>query len=113
VTTSSETLGEDPLFGSGPGSSPGRVDELAFDAHLTPLNIAATLGLPALLGFLLVPFALWRARRRPTDRALWGMLAGLGLDGLGQDIEDFRHVWVAFGLAGAERDETPTDTPNA
>jgi hypothetical protein len=30
------------------------------------------------------------------------MLAGLGLDGLGQDIEDFRHVWVALGLADAE-----------
>jgi hypothetical protein len=31
------------------------------------------------------------------------MLAGLGLDGLGQDVEDFRHVWVALGLADAGR----------
>ena len=84
-----------------------------FDAHLTPLNIAATLGLPALLGFLLVPIALWRARRRPTDRALWGMLAGLALDGLGQDVEDFRHVFVAFGLVDAERDEPTSHDASA
>jgi len=31
------------------------------------------------------------------------MLAGLALDGLGQDIEDFRHVWIALGLADAAR----------
>jgi hypothetical protein len=31
------------------------------------------------------------------------MLAGLGLDGLGQDVEDFRHVWIALGLADADR----------
>ena len=105
VTSSLDTLTSHPLFGTGPGSSPGWSRGSVFDAHLTPLNIAATLGLPALLGFLLVPFALWRARRRPTDRALWGMLAGLGLDSLGQDIEDFRHVWVALGLAAADRDE--------
>ena len=38
----------------------------------------------ALIGLLLVPLALWRARRRPTDLALWGLLAGLALDGLGR-----------------------------
>jgi hypothetical protein len=32
------------------------------------------------------------------------MMAGLGLDGLGQDVEDFRHVWVALGLADDGRD---------
>ncbi|MEE8218827.1 MAG: O-antigen ligase family protein [Vicinamibacteria bacterium] len=111
VTTSLDTLAGHPLLGTGPGSSPGWKGDLLFDAHLTPLNIAATLGLPALLGFLLVPVALWRARRRPVDRALWGMLAGLALDGLGQDAEDFRHLWVAFGLADAERDETTSDGP--
>jgi hypothetical protein len=106
TATSFETLGLHPLFGTGPGSSPGRRGGEAFDAHLTPLNVAATLGLPALLGLLLVPVALWRARRRPTDRALWGMLAGLALDGLAQDVEDFRHVWVAFGLADADAEDT-------
>jgi hypothetical protein len=107
TATSFETLGLHPLLGTGPGSSPGRRGDRAFDAHLTPLNVAATLGLPALFGLLLVPFALWRARRRPADLALWGMLAGLALDALAQDIEDFRHVWVALGLADADRGENP------
>ena len=108
VATSLETLAAHPIVGSGIGSSPGRRGSLAFDAHLTPLNVAATLGLPALAGLGFMVFCLWRARSRPTDLALWGMLAGLGLDGLGQDIEDFRHVWVALGLADAGRqDGTP------
>jgi len=50
ASTSLETLAAHPLFGSGLGSSPGRRGSLAFDAHLTPLNVAATLGLPALAG---------------------------------------------------------------
>jgi hypothetical protein len=104
AATSFETLAAHPLFGTGPGTSPGRRGSLPFDAHLTPLNVAATLGLPALAGLALAVWALWRARARPTDLATWGMLAGLGLDGLGQDVEDFRHVWVALGLADDGRD---------
>jgi hypothetical protein len=92
-----------PWLGTGPGTSPGVRDGLPFDAHCTPLNVAATLGLPAFAGFALVPLALWRSRGRPTDRATWGMLAGLALDGLAQDVEDFRHLWIAFGLADAGR----------
>jgi hypothetical protein len=103
ATTSLETLAAHPLVGTGPGTSPGRHGSLSFDAHLTPLNVAATLGLPALAGLVLALAALWRARSRPTDLATWGMLAGLGVDGLGQDVEDFRHVWVALGLADAGR----------
>jgi hypothetical protein len=103
ATTSLETLAAHPLFGTGPGTSPGHRGSLPFDAHLTPLNVAATLGLPALAGLALAVWALWRARSRPTDLATWGMLAGLALDGLGQDVEDFRHVWVALGLADAGR----------
>ena len=99
ATTSLETLAAHPLFGTGPGTSPGLRGRLPFDAHLTPLNVAATLGLPALAGLAFAVWALWRARARPTGLATWGMLAGLGLDGLGQDVEDFRHVWVALGLA--------------
>ena len=105
ATSSLATLVAHPLVGSGPGTSPGRKGGLPFDAHLTPLNVAATLGLPALLGLAFAVFALWRARSLPTDLATWGMLAGLGLDGLGQDVEDFRHVWVALGLADAGRRE--------
>jgi hypothetical protein len=103
--TSLATLAAHPLLGTGPGASPGRRGGLPFDAHLTPLNVAATLGLPALAGLVLVVFALWRGRSRPTDLATWGMLAGLGLDGLGQDVEDLRHGWVALGLADAGREE--------
>jgi hypothetical protein len=105
AATSLDTLAAHPLLGSGPGTSPGRRGGLPFDAHLTPLNVTATMGLPALAGLALVPVALWRSRSRPTDRATWGMLAGLGLDALGQDVEDFRHVWIAFGLADAGRQE--------
>jgi hypothetical protein len=86
---------------------------MPFDAHLTPLNVAATLGLPALLGLAIVVVALWRARSRPTDLATWGMLAGIGLDGLGQDAEDFRHVWVALGLADASRREAEASRRDA
>jgi hypothetical protein len=103
AATSLETLARHPLFGIGPGSSPGFRGYEPFDAHLTPLNVAATLGLPALAALALAVIALWRARRRPTDAVTWGMLAGLGLDGLGQDVEDFRHVWLALGLADAGR----------
>jgi hypothetical protein len=109
ATTSLETLAAHPVVGSGLGSSPGRRGSLAFDAHLTPLNVAATLGLPALAGLAFAVLCLWRARARPTDLATWGMLAGLALDGLGQDVEDFRHVWIALGLADAgRRDREPT-----
>jgi hypothetical protein len=105
VASSLETLAERPLLGTGPGSSPGRSGGVAFDAHLTPLNVAATLGLPALAALGLAVAAVWRARRRPTELATWGMLAGLALDGLGQDVEDFRHVWVALGAADASRED--------
>jgi hypothetical protein len=103
ATTSMETLAVHPLLGTGPGTSPGRRGTEPFDAHLTPLNVAATMGLPALAALALVVVSIWRARARPTDLATWGMLAGLALDGLGQDVEDFRHGWVALGLADASR----------
>jgi len=64
---------------------------------------AKLLGLPALLGLLAIPAALWVRRARPTDTATWAALAGIGLDALTQDVEDFRHVWVLLGLADAHR----------
>ena len=106
LATSLDTLAAHPLFGTGPGSSPGLRGSLPFDAHFTPLNVAATLGLPALAGLGLAVVALWRARGRPSDLVTWGMLAGLGLDGVAQDVEDFRHMWLALGLADAGRDRT-------
>jgi hypothetical protein len=100
LTTSLSTAMTRPFFGSGPGTLPGRVRGHAFDAHCTPVNVAATLGLPALLAFLAIWGVLWRQRSRPANRAIWGALAGMALDGLTQDIEDFRHLWILFGLAG-------------
>jgi hypothetical protein len=96
--TSWHTLREHPIVGLGPGSYPGMNRGQPFRAHLTPLNVAATVGIPALValaGFLVV---LWRRREHPIDIALWSGAAGLALDGLAQDIEHFRHVWLLIGL---------------
>jgi hypothetical protein len=101
ATSSLATLLRHPLLGSGLGTSPGQYHGAPFDSHFTPLNIAATLGLPALIAFSFLIASLWLRRGRPTDLAVWGGLAGLALDGLAQDIEDFRHLWVMIGLAGA------------
>ena len=103
-----ETLAEHPLLGTGPGSLPGEAPGYGRrQAHNTPVGIAATLGLPALLALVGLLVVLWRGRTKPTDRATWGGLAGLGVDGLGQDVENFRHVWVMIGLAGARGDAQP------
>ena len=101
ASSSLNTLLSHPILGSGLGTSPGRYRGAPFDSHLTPLNIAATLGLPALVVVSFLITSLWRGRRHPTDLAIWGGLAGLALDGLAQDIEDFRHLWVMIGLADA------------
>ncbi|HWP42101.1 MAG TPA: O-antigen ligase family protein [Blastocatellia bacterium] len=102
ITTSFETLVASPLFGSGLATHPGRYRGLPFDAHLTPLNIAATTGLPALIAFTAVFALLWRDCEGRCDIAIWSGLAGLALDGLANDIEDYRHLWVLAGLAAAQ-----------
>jgi hypothetical protein len=76
---------------------------------LTPLNIAATMGIPAVAALAFLLIALWRNRRRPTPIATWSGLAGLGLDGLTLDVDHFRHVWVLLGLADADRRSDPRD----
>ncbi|MEK6303100.1 MAG: O-antigen ligase family protein [Acidobacteriota bacterium] len=103
------TLAKHPLFGTGLGTSPGQYGGGSFDSHCTPINIAATIGLPALVAFAAMLTCLWRNRKRATDIALWSGIAGLALDGLAQDIEDFRHVWVLFGLAASERQRDDTE----
>ena len=108
VTSSLRTLAGNPVFGTGPDTHPGRYLGFPFDAHLTPLNIAATLGLPALMAFAYLCASLWRGRRQPTDAAIWSGLAGLALDALAQDVEDFRHVWVMIGLADANSAKEPS-----
>jgi hypothetical protein len=105
LTTSLSTAAAEPWVGCGPSCQPATVAGLPFDAHCTPVNVAATLGLPALLALVGVIAWLWRSRRRPTERILWAGLAALFVDGLVQDIEDFRHVWVLLGLVAVARQE--------
>lgn len=107
LTSSIETSAEHPILGTGPGSLPGEdADGAPRQAHNTPVGIAATLGIPALLVLLAFLAVIWRDRSRPTNRATWGGLAGLGVDGLGQDIEHFRHVWALVGVAWAQSRRT-------
>jgi hypothetical protein len=101
LVSSLETVVSRPLTGRGPESHPGSAWGIPMDAHCTPVNVAATLGLPALGALAAVVALVWRQRSRPTDWLLWGALLALGIDGLAQDIEDFRHVWLAIGLAAA------------
>jgi hypothetical protein len=107
AVTAWHTFKEHPLLGSGPGSYPGQNRGEPFRAHLTPLNIAATTGLPALLAVTGMLVALWRGRSRPTDVAIWSGLLALGLDGLAQDIDHFRHVWLLVGLAAVHAGTQP------
>ena len=111
-TTSLQTVTTHPILGTGPGTQPGSYKGIPFDAHCTPLNIAATLGLPALIAFAALIAAVWRKRALATNLALWGGLAGLGLDAMAQDVEDFRHLWVIIGLADADSVENATGLSN-
>lgn len=101
MTTAAQTLAKHPLVGSGLGVRPGAYRGGTFDAHCTPLNIAATMGMPALLAFVSIFVLLWRKRGQRLDRVVWSGIAGLALDALAQDIEDFRHLWVLIGLTAA------------
>jgi hypothetical protein len=101
--TGLDTLADHPRTGKGPGSYVSLNRGAPFRAHFTPLNVAATMGLPALAALTLLIVVLWRERRRPTSIATWSGLLGLAVDGFAQDIEHFRHVWVMVGLADAER----------
>jgi hypothetical protein len=103
LDTGLDTLADHPLTGKGPGTYVSLNRGAPFRAHFTPLNVAATMGLPALTALVFLVVVLWRERRRPTSIATWTGLLGLAVDGFAQDIEHFRHVWVMIGLADAER----------
>src|SRR5262249_3749316 len=105
AVSSLQTLAGHPLFGSGLSTPPGDARGAPFLAHMTFINFAATLGLPALAAFSYLMITLWRRRSRPADPgsapadlALWSGLAGLLLDGLAQDVESFRRLWLMIGL---------------
>jgi O-antigen ligase len=98
-----------PLVGHGPGALTASYLYEDYRVHITPLNVAATMGIPAVAALVFLIVALWRNRRRPTPIATWSGLAGLALDGLTLDIDHFRHVWILLGLADAERRPDPRD----
>ena len=98
ATSSWHTLVDHPVLGKGPGTYAGTNRGAPFRAHLTPLNIAATVGVPALVAVAGLLVTLWRRRDRTTDVALWCGMAGVGIDALAQDVEHFRHVWLLIGL---------------
>lgn len=97
------TVRDHPLVGIGPGLLPARRPAKSYGravrAHFTPVDIAATVGIPALCALVFVVGWAWRRRYRPTEIAIWSGLLGLAIDGLGQDVEHFRHVWILLGLA--------------
>jgi hypothetical protein len=105
------TLVDHPMLGIGPGGLPGRLQGAPARAHFTALNVAATIGIPALLALLAMLWMVWRGRRRPTDIGVWSAAAGVALDGLAQDIDHFRHVWVLLGLLGSPRDRRGISRP--
>jgi hypothetical protein len=99
------TFADHPLVGKGPGTETGEWQGIGLRAHFTPVNVAATSGLPALLALTAVVVILWRRRKRSTSVVVWSGLAGLAVDALGQDAEHFRHVWLMLGIADAERED--------
>ena len=118
LKASVDTLREHPIFGTGPGSLPGEaVGYGPRDAHNTPVGG----------GRHARPSRPWRtpgavpgpvvASQPPTNKATWGGLAGLAIQGLGHDVENFRHVWVMIGMAGstpepvAAESELPSAVP--
>lgn len=100
--SASRSLLAHPWLGVGLGHAPAIVDGAPFEAHCTPLDIASTVGLPALFAFSGVVWFVWR-RSSGGDPTLRSGLVALALDGLTQDVADFRHLWVLFGLAAAPR----------
>lgn len=103
--SAAQTIAAHPLTGVGPAAPvavagwPGPDDPpRVWDAHATWLNVAAQYGLPALAAFACV-FAL--TLRRASPRLLRAALIATAFDAVTIDVEDFRHVWLLFGLAAA------------
>jgi hypothetical protein len=109
IAGAARTVAEHPIVGIGPGALGAEYQGLGLRAHLTPLNVAATTGLPSALALLVLVWLLWRRRARPTDVVLWAGAGAVALDALAQDAEHFRHVWILLGVLyaagpGAARD---------
>ena len=101
LLSAAATAVENPLHGCGLDCHPAQVRGIPMDAHFTPVNVAAVLGLPGLAALLWVIGRVWRERARPADIAVWCALLAVAIEALATDVEDFRHVWILFGLAMA------------
>jgi hypothetical protein len=106
MSSALDTARAHPLVGVGPDALPASA---AWDiggaprewtAHDTPLDVAATSGVPALVALCaLAGLTLRRARRTsPLDVALCAAALATLFDALSIDAERFRHVWLLFGL---------------
>ncbi len=102
--TSLHTLEHHPLVGIGPGALPGVNAGQPFRAHFTPLNIAATLGLPALIMFLAMLWLLWRDRRRAHRPCL---LERAGRNGIGRPGPGHRPLPPPLGDVRPGRQQPP------
>jgi hypothetical protein len=116
IPSSLQQVASHPSWGCGLDCLPVELEDgYRQDTHLTWLNIAATLGLPALAAFVAVVVSTWRTRRKPTNVALWSGLVGLFFDSLACDVENFRHVWLLLGCLNARPELMPglTKRPTA
>lgn len=94
-----EKIPERPLTGYGPGvlTGEGLATGLPRKPHMTAINVASTLGIPALIALTVILAAAWSGRTR-DGLPLWAAAAGLAVDSIGQDVDHFRHSWLLLGL---------------
>jgi hypothetical protein len=92
-----ENIFAHPLFGSRPAATAVWADGQVYnwDAHSTVLDVAATMGIPALIFFAGVIAVTLRRAEGLRKILLWAML----FDAMTIDVEDFRHFWLLLGLA--------------
>src|SRR5688500_8002812 len=64
-----EAFADRPLVGHGPGALTASYLYEDYRAHITPLNVAATMGIAALAALVFLIVTLQRNRRRPTTNA--------------------------------------------
>jgi O-antigen ligase len=101
-----------PVFGIGYGQFPGYASSMhhivAKVTHETYLSYAAELGVPGLVAFLWLLGAVvrdsWRLTRSMgtrTARALFGFLVATAVQGLVNNVDQFRSLWIAVGMVAA------------
>jgi hypothetical protein len=101
-----ESFARNPLFGVGPGEAPALTPwprptsaPQPLDAHSTLFDLLGTIGFPGALAFVLLFAA--RATQKSADALQEALRLGLCLvafDAMTMDVQDFRHLWLLFGL---------------